>query len=72
MEKEEKLSENIIVILGSLAIFAFVTITVIALVYNRAITLRASDTNVELQTKSDKPVASEVATRPQTDGEVTR
>ena len=55
MEKESKVTENIVVILGSLAIFAFVTIAVIALVYNRAISMKASETSLELQTKAEQP-----------------
>jgi len=54
MEKENKVTENIVVILGSLAIFAFVTIAVIALVYNRAISLKASESSMELQTKIEQ------------------
>ena len=72
MEKETKMSENIVVILGSLAIFAFVTISVIALVYNRAITLRASESNVELQTKKDEAPVSDLASKPQASEEVVR
>lgn len=54
MEKESKVTENIVVILGSLAIFAFVTIAVIGLVYNRAISLKASESSMELQTKTEQ------------------
>lgn len=61
MEKDSKVTENIVVILGSLAIFAFVTIAVIALVYNRAISLKASESSMELQTKIEHASGGEKA-----------
>ena len=61
MDKESKVTENIVVILGALAIFAFVTIAVIALVYNRAISLKASESSMELQTKIEQASDGEKA-----------
>ena len=51
MQKEMKMSENSLIILGSLGIFAFVTISVIALVYDRGVKLKASGDAVEFQTE---------------------
>ena len=52
MEKGNLMTENALIILGVLGLFAVLAIAAIALVYNRGLSIKVSDTSVEVKTQS--------------------
>lgn len=61
-EKELPMTENSIIILGVLALFSILAVTAIALVFNRGIAIKASQSSVEVETKATASEPERIAT----------
>lgn len=57
------MSESTVIVLGSLGIFAFMTVTLVALVFDRAISVKANKDEIAVTTNEDPPDAR-IAERP--------
>ncbi len=54
MKRGIEMSDGVVVILGTLAIFGVVAVSVVALVYNRSFSLKATPRSMEVETKPDE------------------
>lgn len=60
MNKDIRMTENSIVVLGVLALFAALAIAAIALVYNRGLSIKATESSVEVATKPAAEAGDEI------------